>query len=254
MVAFDADRRLLHRPLLEAIGQFEDFLRDQRALGVGRVLGPHEHLATMNYMLRSREEGERRIPESVDEVSRIVDRYRLVRGEKQLRELLDPTLAKGLVTVFLKEANFVDTAELMQAAREYARRELAPKGIHLEFAGDVAVSQAMIEGIVQTQLRSLLLSLLGIALLTSLMFRSLVRGLLCVLPSGLAVLVIFSAMGWSGVPLGVATSMFAAIVLGSITASARFGACCATLPSSLDSSKRCPSRDIVSSPRSSAWR
>jgi predicted RND superfamily exporter protein len=168
----------------------------------------------MHYMLRLREDGERRIPASSGEVSRVVDRYQLVRGETQLRELLDPTLGKGLITVFLKEANFVDTARLMEAAREYERRELAPRGISLDFAGDVAVSQAMVGGIVQTQLRSLLLSLIGIAVLTSLMFRSLVWGLMCVLPAGLAVLVIFSSMGWSGVPLGVATSMFAAIVLG----------------------------------------
>ena len=36
----------------------------------------------------------------------------------------------------------------------------------------------------------------------------------CVLPSALAVLIKLAVMGWMGIPLGVATSMFAAMTLG----------------------------------------
>jgi hypothetical protein len=39
-------------------------------------------------------------------------------------------------------------------------------------------------------------------------------GVYCVLPSALAVLIKFAVMGWLGIPLGVATSMFAAMTLG----------------------------------------
>lgn len=71
----------------------------------------------------------------------------------------------------------------------------------------------MIEAIVGTQLSSVLLSLVGIGALTCWLFSSFAWGLLCVLPAGLGVLGVFAAMGWAGIPLGVATSMFAATVL-----------------------------------------
>jgi hypothetical protein len=62
--------------------------------------------------------------------------------------------------------------------------------------------------VVTTQVRSLLISLTLILLLTSLHHRSWFWGALSVLPCAVAVLVILGFMGWTGLPLGVATSMF----------------------------------------------
>ena len=108
----------------------------------------------------------------------------------------------------------MDTAKLMKEIRSYERERLTPKGIELGFAGDVAVSQSLIQGIVSTQLKSLAGSLIGIYLVTALFGRSWRWGVFCVLPSTLAVLVNFAVMGWFGIPLGVATSMFAGMTLG----------------------------------------
>ena len=116
--------------------------------------------------------------------------------------------------MFLKDGNFVDTARLMSDIRGYEREHLAPKGIKLGFAGDVAVSQSLIHGIVTTQMQSLIWSLAGIFVVTAWFGRSLRWGFYCLLPSALAILVKFAIMGWAGIPLGVATSMFAAMTLG----------------------------------------
>ena len=142
------------------------------------------------------------------------NRARRQSGAKRLAELVDGDYDRGLVTVYLENANFVDTARLMDDIRAYEQEHLKPHGITLAFAGDVAVSQALIDGIVSTQIRCLLLSLIGIIVVTSLLSRSLRQGLLCVLPCSLAVLFNFAVMGWLAVPLGVATSMFAGMTLG----------------------------------------
>ena len=61
---------------------------------------------------------------------------------------------------------------------------------------------------------SLLLAL-GSALITvSILLRSLRAGLCAVLPPTVAATWVLGAMGWVGIPLGVATSMFCAITLG----------------------------------------
>ena len=127
---------------------------------------------------------------------------------------MDTNYWRSLTTVFLKDANFVETARLLTRVRAYERELLAPKGIKLGFAGDVALSQSLIRGIVRTQMESLGWSLAGIFLVTTLLGGSWRWGILCVLPSVLAVLVKFAVMGWLGIPLGVATSMFAAMTLG----------------------------------------
>ena len=127
---------------------------------------------------------------------------------------MDTNYWRSLTTVFLKDANFVDTARLMSDIRAYERDHLAPKGIKIGFAGDVALSQSLIKSIVTTQLQSLFWSVLGIYLLTAFLGGSLRWGVYCVLPSLLAVVIKFALMGWFRIPLGVATSMFAAMTLG----------------------------------------
>ena len=90
------------------------------------------------------------------------DYYALALGTERLRQLVDANYWQSLTTVFLKDANFIDTARLMGEIRDYERKHLAPVGIKISFAGDVAVSQSLIRGIVSTQLQSLVWSLLGI--------------------------------------------------------------------------------------------
>ncbi|HEV2843616.1 MAG TPA: MMPL family transporter, partial [Thermoanaerobaculia bacterium] len=84
----------------------------------------------------------------------------------------------------------------------------------VELAGDVAVSQAMIPAIVRTQMGSLLLALVINLAIVALLFRSWRYGLAAVAPTAVAVAWTFGLMGWLGMPLGVATSMFCAVTLG----------------------------------------
>jgi len=203
---------LLDPAALRAVGAFEDFARARHE--TGGVLGPYGQLAATHYLWMARRQGTRAIPDDPRRVARLLEVFELVRGRQQRREILDDGLRQALVSIFLKEANYRDTARLMRALRDDQRRELAPRGASLDFAGDVAVSQAMIPAIVYTQVASTSLALLGSCVLLCLLFRSVRLGILALLPSSLAVLWVLGAMGWSGMPLGVATSMFCAIALG----------------------------------------
>ncbi len=210
----DASDRMLRHAVLAKLEATEAFLAAQEELGIGRVLGPHEHLAAMNFMLRLRDPNQYRVPEDPREISAVLDRYVDVRGKNRLREILGPDSSSALITVFLRHSNYKDTELLMKRVRDFAARELEPVGLRLSFAGDVAVSQSMIHGIVKTQITSLAFSLLSILIVTSLFLRSFTLGFACTLPALLAVGAVLGCMGLAGIPLGVATSMFAATVLG----------------------------------------
>jgi uncharacterized protein len=178
------------------------------------VLGPADYLRTTRFLLRANDPDAKVLPASAAEGKVLWDYYRTARGPRRLRQAVDEGYSQSLMTVFLKDANYVDTARLMGAIRDYERTHLAPNGINVSFAGDVAVSQSLIHGIVVTQLESLGWSLAGIFLVTAFFGGSLRWGFYCLLPSLLAVVVKFAVMGWADIPLGVATSMFAAMTLG----------------------------------------
>jgi predicted RND superfamily exporter protein len=197
---------------LRALGALEDFIRRQP--GVGGVEGPYSQFTTVAYFWLGRQPGGRAVPddlERVDQVYRLFDRNR---GEFHRHQVIDEALDRGIVTIFLKAANYQETGRLMRAIRGYERQHLAPLWARVDFAGDVAVSQAMIPQIVRSQIWSLVLALAGSFLVICLLHRSIADGFWAVLPANVAVVWIFGAMGWLGIPLGVATSMFCAITLG----------------------------------------
>lgn len=197
---------------LARVKALEAFLAGQP--GVGGVLGPARFLETAAFFMSPDHPESRRLPESQDDASILWNNSEQALGEERLRRVVDPGKARGLATVFLKGSNYADTRRLMADLRAWEKRNLSPHGLRLGFAGDVAVSQSLIGAVVSTQVESLALSLLGIFAVTAWLARSVVRGLLCVVPAALAVLFNFAAMGWLGIPLGVATSMFAGMTLG----------------------------------------
>ncbi|MCP4589502.1 MAG: MMPL family transporter [bacterium] len=206
-------QRLLQPQTLQRIEALEAFLEGRAAEAVGGVIGPADYIATTRFMKARREE-KRCLPDSTDEVELLWADYGRIRGQERLHQIIDDDYARCLIYAFMKDANYVDTQRLMDAIRDYEREHLAPHGINLEFAGDIAVSQTLIKAIVTTQVGSLLVSLVGILVVTTILGRSLIWGVLAVLPCAFAVLVNFAVMGWVGVPLGVATSMFAGMTLG----------------------------------------
>ncbi len=211
--------RIRPQPFLSAetirrMANLERFIEKHRDVAVGGVLGPAEYVRTTHFLAKGRNPKTRCIPDDAQQIEIVWNRYKQARGEARLRQLVDADHARALVTVFMTNANFVDVGQLMDGIRYYERRRLAPHGIQLGFAGDVAVSQSLIQAIVSTQVQSLLLSLVGILSVTALLGRSIRWGLLCVLPCAFAVLVNFAVMGATNMPLGVATSMFAGMTLG----------------------------------------
>jgi predicted RND superfamily exporter protein len=199
---------------LKTAGRFEDWIRAYPSDMIGGAHGPAEYVATSHFMAYPNAEGSRRIPDTPKRVRWLWRQYKRVRGPERLRQVVDEDYERALVTVFMKDANFVDVGSFLSDVRDYEQAHLVPNGIKVNFAGDVAVSQTLIQAIVTTQVRSLLLSLVGIVVVTAILARSLAWGFFCVLPSAFAVLVNFAVMGWSGTPLGVATSMFAGMTLG----------------------------------------
>ncbi|MCK4658628.1 MAG: MMPL family transporter, partial [Phycisphaerae bacterium] len=206
-------QRLMLPEVVRQIDKLEAFLEDHPEEAVGGVIGPADYIATTRFM-KLRKESKRSIPDQTNELELLWNDYRRIRGEDRLRQIIDTKYARCLISVFMKNANYVDTQRLMDDIRAYEREHLRPEGITLAFAGDVAVSQTLIRAIVSTQVRSLLVSLVGILVVTTILSRSLIFGVLAVLPCALAVLINFAVMGLVGMPLGVATSMFAGMTLG----------------------------------------
>lgn len=214
-MSYTISPRRMYRPeTLELIRRLEETIRSRQEDAVGGVLGPYEYLATLNFSALARRDEERRIPPTAQRVIWLWEQYERLRGAEKFSQLVTPDGSRCLVTIFLNDANYRRTARLMERIRVFEREHLSPQQMSIEFAGDVAASQTLIQSIVRTQARSVIGSLVGILIVTILLNRSIIWGLIAVIPCSFAVAANFAVMGWLNIPIGVATSMFAAMTLG----------------------------------------
>lgn len=110
------------------------------------------------------------------------------------------------------------TAEAQLAAlfgriRAYIDSEL-DRGLRARLTGDSVLSISATRGMIDGQLKSILLIVTFFVLLISFIFTDLRVGLLAALPNVFPVVVLFGFMGYAEIPLNVGTTMAAAIAIG----------------------------------------
>src|SRR5439155_26842402 len=153
------------------------------------------------------------LPATLPEAAQLIELARLG-GALDIDHLIDDQRQTTVLRVFLRRASYVTVDRLLGELRRAAPERFSGAGEEVSFVGDVMVSQTTVGLIVSDQVRTLLTALVMVLFAASVMFRSLVGGLFAVMPLALSVLLNFAFMGYAGIPLGIATSMFASLAIG----------------------------------------
>lgn len=131
-----------------------------------------------------------------------------------LGEVIDPTYTRANLIVRMRSSEYVHQRDVVHALQAYLDEHFSEGELRAELAGRVNLDYHWLGMIRSSHLRSVVLSFACVLVLTGLMFRSVIAGLLCTLTVGVAVLVNYAVMGLGDIPLGVGTSMFASIAIG----------------------------------------
>jgi hypothetical protein len=132
----------------------------------------------------------------------------------QLRQVIDPSYAVANLIVRMRSSEFIHQRAVIQALERYLAAHFTDSSLQVQFAGRVNLDYHWLRMIRSSHIQSVISSAACSLLLTALMFRSLVGGLICTLIVGVVVLFDYAVMGFAGIPLGVGTSMFASIAIG----------------------------------------
>lgn len=199
--------------VIDAVRRFEARLRVID--GIGGVLGPHSQLSATRFLVTGRAAGSEEVGgDTPAQLRRLWRRMEFARGKHRRQDVADDAMQRGLVTVFLKNANYLQTARILTQTQAAATELLAPLGGQVRFGGDVAVSQAAIAANVRGQLVSVAFGIVSLFGFLLLVLRRMSAAVFAVVPVLVACAAALGAMGWAGVPMGIATSMFIAITLG----------------------------------------
>ncbi|MFL6196668.1 MAG: efflux RND transporter permease subunit [Thermoanaerobaculia bacterium] len=131
-----------------------------------------------------------------------------------LRQYLTQDRAQARVRLFIPGADYAKGRQV----RAFFERRLPPLaaryGARAHLSGDVPVGLEVVGAIVGNQLRSIGWTAVMIAAMLLAAFRSPRWTAVTLAPVLAATLLLFAALGYAGIPLGIATSMFAALTLG----------------------------------------
>jgi predicted RND superfamily exporter protein len=131
-----------------------------------------------------------------------------------LRQYLTEDASAARARLFVRNADFTRGRALRDFLTPRLAALAARHGVHAHLSGDVPAGLAVVEAIVGNQLSSIGWTAALIAVTLLIAFRSLRWTAVVMAPILAATLLLFGALGYAGLPLGIATSMFAALTLG----------------------------------------
>ena len=141
----------------------------------------------------------------------------LLRSSLDLDHFLSRDAQAVRIRILVKDADYQRGVEL----REHLRRRLTPllrgRGVTFHWSGDLPVALEVVRAILTDQLGSIAWSLVGISLILFLVLRRPAYVVIILAPILAAAGLVLGAIGYLGLPLGIASSMFLALAVGSGT-------------------------------------
>ena len=177
-----------------------------------------DYLKQMNRALHGDDPEAYRLPDSADAVAQYFLLYSLSGDPADFEHIVDYDYRQANVRAHIDTGLFSLNKPIVEETQRYVAQHLndadTENGLQARIAGRVNVNYHWIVNLSKSHFRGLLIALVAAWLMASAAFRSPIAGALAVLPVVLAVLGIYAVMGFTGIWLGVGTSMFAAIAIG----------------------------------------
>ena len=134
-------------------------------------------------------------------------------GGDELSDVVDSEYLNLNLAVTISSNSTTEEGKLLQSIEDYAVRQF-PQGFSMTSSGMVPINVATSNEVVTSQIRSLSGSILAVFLMLALIFRSVTRGLMGMIPLVFTVLFNFGVMGFFGVHLDIGTALVSSIVIG----------------------------------------
>lgn len=199
----------------------ENLKRIESLQGFLQIL-PHVKSATsivdfLKQINRAANEGRReayRLPESEELVAQYILLYSAGGNPGHFAHFVDHDYRSANVRVVMDSGLYSDEKIVVESAERYIQQRFNSPEMTAHLAGRVNVDYNWIERLSRDYFLSEALALLAVWGVLAIAFRSIVAGLLAVVPITMAILLIHAVMGFGGIWLSMGTSMFAAIAIG----------------------------------------
>jgi predicted RND superfamily exporter protein len=149
-----------------------------------------------------------------EELQRLVSNYLMLLSgniDDYANDPLQPTKIKS--TVQLRTTGQIDSDTVIGEIHNYIRANF-PKNVRTTVGGVTMVESSLNNLVVQSQLISVIISIVMVFIIIAASNRSFIAGIIGIVPLSISVLINFAVMGFAGIRLNLGTSMVASVSVG----------------------------------------
>ena len=173
-----------------------------------------DYLKQMNRALNGGDVSQYTVPLNSALVAQYMLLYSASSAPTDFEEEVDYDYRLANVRVQLNSGGFQKNKIVVEALEHYLTETFNQPGMIGNLSGRVNINYHWIKDLGSSHFMGMMIALGLVWAVASLLFRSLVAGFLSLLPVGASILLVYAAMVAFNIPLGIGTSMFAAVAIG----------------------------------------
>lgn len=199
----------------EILRRIEDLQRHIETLpSVGGTTSIVDYVKQLHRAVQDGNPAAYTIPDDPNLIAQLFFLYGASADPTDFEEEVDYDFQNTLIRAQVSNGRYTTNRQIVPVLEDYVAKHFNDDKATATVTGRVTVSYYWFHGIDSSTIFSVILSFVAVTLAAVILFRSVSLGLLAAIPVGLAILLVYAVMGWTGIPLGMGTSMFAAIAIG----------------------------------------
>ncbi len=206
-----ADDAIKDPKVLQAMDEIQNFLNQQAH--VGKTLSLADFIKRMNQAMHGDDPAFYKIPTDSNLVSQYLLLYSMSGEPGDFDTYVDYNYRMANMTAYLKVDSSAYIEKLVPLVRAFAAEKLGDRAT-LHIGGSVPQGAALNEVMVNGKILNIAQIAAVVFIVSALVFRSLLAGLLVLFPLLMAVIANFGVMGYSGMYLNISNSLSSAMAIG----------------------------------------
>ncbi len=202
---------LSHEEVIQGMAKTQDFL-DKQPL-VGKTISIVNFVKRLNQITTNNSTEEYRLPDDKSTTEDILEVLTSPATSADLGPWINSDKSKAVIATFIKTDSSAYIERLAASTKEYAQ-SVMPEGVSVGIGGGAVNGVALNEVLIREKILNIAQILLAVFLVTALVFRSFMAGVLILVPLIAALVVNFGIMGLFGIPLQIATALVSAMAVG----------------------------------------
>ena len=214
-IAFEGERddQIKQPAVLRLMAETEEFLNSYP--GVGKTSSVVSVIRRLHQAMNNDDPAFDQVPDTSDLVSQYLLLYSMSGDGSELDRYVDYAYRTATITAYLKSDSSVYINGLIRHLDSFfVQKHTSSLQLHIYYGGSVPETAALSEVLVAGKIKNIIQMGIVVMLVSAIIFRSLLAGLIVLAPLLMTVLVNFGFMGLTGIPLNTPNSISSAIAIG----------------------------------------